>query len=201
MTIGPNGIRVLQRLGVDIEKLAPVEMKSFKFNDIKSLKQTINLDIGHLREKFGSYTLAVHRADLHRELLRLATAEDESTGQPPAQIYLGAVVTNIDVENACIKLATGETFTADLLIGADGLHSAVRQAAIPGGEPPFDSGLVVHRFLLSEDEIMSDDKLVEMRDRYSRQSWHSGPDGDEFLVFVWFECRRLAALFLILSRR
>lgn len=127
---------------------------------------------------------------MHKELLKLATLETDTIVYPPARIHLGAVITHIDIENATIELSTGEIYRGDLLIGADGLHSVVRKAAVPAEQPPFDSGLVVHRFLLSEDDIMNDTELAAMRDRYCRQSWHSSPSGDEFLVFVWFECRR-----------
>jgi 2-polyprenyl-6-methoxyphenol hydroxylase-like FAD-dependent oxidoreductase len=36
----------------------------------------------------------------------------------------------------------GSTAEGDLLIGADGVHSAVRQHVIPGGPKPFDTGLL-----------------------------------------------------------
>lgn len=60
-----------------------------------------------------------HRSDLYKELTRLATGEGDG---PPAELLLGSKVLACDPEAGTVTLGNGETISADLIIGADGIH-------------------------------------------------------------------------------
>ncbi|KAJ7166387.1 FAD/NAD(P)-binding domain-containing protein [Mycena crocata] len=68
--------------------------------------------------------LLVHRSDLHDELRRLASGGDGDG--PPAELRLGNKVVSCDTEEGTITLDTGEVVPADIVLGADGINSAVR---------------------------------------------------------------------------
>ena len=84
----------------------------------------------------------VYRPDYHAELWRLAIAEDGEG--PPAIINLGAEVLSAvseefkhrvaqsnfqDAESGTIKLASGITHSADLVVGADGIHVSFKNCS------------------------------------------------------------------------
>ncbi|KAJ7759462.1 FAD/NAD(P)-binding domain-containing protein [Mycena maculata] len=64
-----------------------------------------------------------HRSDLADELLRLAIGEGEG---PPVQLHLGRKTVSCDPDAGTITLHDGEIVNADVVIGADGIHSVVR---------------------------------------------------------------------------
>ena len=92
--------------------------------------------------------MAVHRIDLHKELLRLAL-DAEGVGQP-AVLKLDAAVMKAYPEEGRIELADGTVRLVDLVVAADGLHSIVRNAALQREAAPANSGLSAFRFLLDQ---------------------------------------------------
>ena len=84
----------------------------------------------------------VYRPDYHAELWRLAITEDGEG--PPAIINLGAEVLSAvseevkhqvdqsnfqDAKSGTIKLASGTTHSADLVLGADGIHVSFKDCS------------------------------------------------------------------------
>jgi 2-polyprenyl-6-methoxyphenol hydroxylase-like FAD-dependent oxidoreductase len=90
-----------------------------------------------LEERFGAVTVAVHRADLQKILLSALDAE---------ALRLGAGFAGFEQDEAgvVVRFADGGEERADLLIGADGIHSAVR-AQLLGDGPPRYAGYVAWR--------------------------------------------------------
>lgn len=84
------------------------------------------------RKMFGAPSILVKRSALAVELTRLST--DPSLPGTPATIVRGRKVTHIDVVKGTATLADGTTFTADVIVGADGINSIVR-AAIQSAQP------------------------------------------------------------------
>lgn len=62
----------------------------------------------------------IHRAHIHEALKNLALSED-GPGLP-AQLRLGCKITGLDSRSGTITLDSGESFSGDLIIGADGAH-------------------------------------------------------------------------------
>ncbi len=83
----------------------------------------------------------------------------EMANKAGARIRLGTTVTSIaqqanDVE---VELSDGSRETFDLLIGADGLHSAVRELVFPDAPRPYFNGQTVWRAMVPRPAELGDD--------------------------------------------
>jgi len=122
LQLGPNAVKVLRALGV-FDALGPL---AFEPTNIVSLAW----DDGHLRfreplrataaARFGAPYVMAHRADLHRLLMKQL---------PDASIVLEAQCVDVTSTGACAgaAFADGRTIEADVIIGADGINSVVRE--------------------------------------------------------------------------
>jgi salicylate hydroxylase len=145
-------------------------------------------DFGDLEESCGAPMAAFHRGDLHAELLN--TARDTLPWETPVELFKGVKIVRIDSENAEIELADGTVHRGDLLIAADGLHSAVREVAIKDDKPAIDSCWQIYRFLLTKEEVLNDEALQEFKFDNTRMLWfHDEPNG-ESIRYVWYSCRK-----------
>jgi 2-polyprenyl-6-methoxyphenol hydroxylase-like FAD-dependent oxidoreductase len=100
---------------------------------------------GYLERRFGATGCTVHRADL---LDVLAAAV------PGESIQLGARCVGVDTNarGASARFADGSEIEADVIIGADGIHSAVR-ASLIGPDAPSFTGKVCWRLLVPMDAV------------------------------------------------
>jgi salicylate hydroxylase len=123
LQIGPNGVKVLRALGLEdtLQGLAfePTAIVSVTW-DTASLRYREPLK-GLARQQFDAPYLTAHRADLHR-LLRDTV--------PDSVIALEARCTGVaSFENhAVANFADGTQVEADLIVGADGIRSIVRES-------------------------------------------------------------------------
>jgi salicylate hydroxylase len=101
--------------------------------------------------------MAVHRVDLHNELLRLAL-----DGEDAASLRLGTKMNKVDDQKGVIELDDGSVHQADLIIAADGLHSFMRSAVLKQKSKPSPTGLSAFRFLIPTDKMESDDALRKL---------------------------------------
>jgi salicylate hydroxylase len=121
LQIGPNGVKVLRALGIDhtMGGLAsePNEIISLAWDDahlrfrepLKAIAQ----------QKYGDHYITAHRADLHRLLQELV---------PASAIHLNAGCTGVATKGD-VAVATfdgGNQIEADVIVGADGIRSTVR---------------------------------------------------------------------------
>jgi salicylate hydroxylase len=120
--IGPNGVKVLRALGLDpgLEGLAfePTEIVSV---DWQTASQRFRQPLMAIATKqFGAPYITAHRADVHR-LLRAKV--------PDSVITLNARCTAVSSSDrgAVATFADGSTVEADLIVGADGIRSVVRE--------------------------------------------------------------------------
>ncbi|KAJ7814421.1 hypothetical protein B0H14DRAFT_1419408 [Mycena olivaceomarginata] len=120
-----NVLRILKHFGYSRENLKPVNFDGLivfdaETGDSKTLPWlVIQTDENH--------DLSCHRSDLHDELKRLAIGEDEG---PPAELLLDSKIVSCDPEAGTLTLASGKIFHADLVIGADGVHSTIRTSIL-----------------------------------------------------------------------
>jgi salicylate hydroxylase len=132
LQIGPNGVKVLRALGLEDELMR----NAFEPLSIMS----VTWDEGRLRfreplkaiarEKYGAPYMTAHRADLHNLLRR-------ATGDTP--VRLGANCVGAETVNgaAVARFADGTTAEADVVIGADGIRSAIRAQHFGADRPRF----------------------------------------------------------------
>jgi salicylate hydroxylase len=145
ISLQPNASKIVIKLGLDKYLLAKgMEDEAFRIYDMNGKKQ---MDIPTDLKKYGAGRILYHRADLHDSLKQAATSADER-GRV-VQIITSSRVVDVDCEKGLVKLESGQTFQGDLVIGADGIHSAVRKALF--GErvsEPKPTGLSAYRLLL-----------------------------------------------------
>jgi salicylate hydroxylase len=132
----------------------------------------------------------MHRRDLHGALYDLALQEDDDS-LGTVKLHARAMISQVDVENAAIELEDGRKFSGDLLIGADGLRSVVRTAALGEKYPPIDTEWQIYRFLLPREAVMNDPLTKAIKKENSRVAYEI-PDAttQSKLRFVWYECRK-----------
>lgn len=128
---------------------------------------------------------------MHKELLRLAL--EPTPTAPPVQIQYGAPVRDIDAVNGRVYLANA-VHEADLVIGADGVHSAVRDCVVPDSGRAVPSGLSAFRFLLRS-EVLQDKPhiLAAMRAKRGDSAFLADTKAPErHRHMVWYGCRGYA---------
>lgn len=110
--------------------------------------------VGELSRDLGAPVLGVSRPDLHR---MFADALDEEA------VVLGAECTGYaqDGDGVRVTFADGRVEKADVLIGADGLHSVIR-AQMLGPEPPRYAGYTVWRAILDFDHELAPHGLFRL---------------------------------------
>jgi salicylate hydroxylase len=129
LQLGPNAVKVARALGF-FDALArtcaePASFASLTW-DQSALRYRIPFQ-GVMSAKFGSPYLMAYRPDLHELLIGLV---------PASAIHLDMqCVGCANIANgATATFANGRQIEADVIIGADGIHSAVRKALF--GETP-----------------------------------------------------------------
>lgn len=188
----PNGSRVLSSLGFSFERARACKMVQWDTLLGDSVKRVATLDLSMAEERYGAACWAVHRVDLHNELLRLATSED-TTHVKPVTLRLGAQVVDASTDGS-VTLKDGSRHAADLIVAADGLHSVLRNTVLTQdtNQAPSHSGLSSFRFLLDTQVLKDDTKLAELLEA-------RGP-GFTILIdakdtvnerhMVWYPCRK-----------
>jgi 2-polyprenyl-6-methoxyphenol hydroxylase-like FAD-dependent oxidoreductase len=137
LQIAPNGMRVLAEIGIADEMIAAGSIsESFDFSS-QSGRQigSINRD---MMRRFGWPAVNMRRSTLLEALVNKAWCEN--------------VELRFEKRLACIEdradqpivahFSDGSSAEGDFLIGADGVHSIVRQHVLPEGPRPFDTGLI-----------------------------------------------------------
>lgn len=124
LVLWPNALRALRQLGA--AEMVTKAGSTIEHGQIRTAAGKIlaRSEPGELQRLYGEPTVAIHRADLHRILLSLLPAD-------AVQLGTAGVEFEQDATGVTVRFANGQTDRADLLIGADGIHSAVRQQLFP----------------------------------------------------------------------
>lgn len=146
LTVWPNASKVLFELGLkeDMDRLAvePAWQKIFHYRTQETLH---SFERGaKLRRDYGAPLYQMHRQDLHGLLIRKV----EETA--PGSIHLGHRAVGIDRRAGGGGQATfsnGVTAQGDLVVGCDGIRSAVRELMF-GHEDPLFTQVIAFRALV-----------------------------------------------------
>ena len=106
-------------------------------------------DLGVISEqRYGSPYIFIHRGDLHRLLA------DAVRAYKPDAIRLGARCIGLEqsADAVLLRLEDGQSVRGRLLIGADGVHSAVRAEVFGAGRPEF-TGCMAWRGVIPRERL------------------------------------------------
>jgi salicylate hydroxylase len=87
-----------------------------------------------------------------------------------------------------VILENGEKMKADLVIGADGLHSEAVKHVIGYVNPTVPKGMSVFRWLMTSQEILNDPETKGLIDEYEGRAIYY-VDGKAGKRIVWYGCR------------
>ena len=139
--LAPNATRLLHRLGLRDRlrtvAVMPQAIEMRRWDNGARLQRTPLGDA--CLSRFGAPYYTVHRADLHSCLLSRI---------PAGRLRLGVrcVAVTQTAGAARLELSDGTTVEADLVVGADGIHSVVREHLVR--DRPRYSGQVIYRGLV-----------------------------------------------------
>jgi salicylate hydroxylase len=170
--ISPNGMRVLVDLGLEEEirqaYFIPTTREMRLWNTGDSSRASARS--AEMTAKFGYPHCTLHRADLHTILLSAAQKFDNFS----LRLTSSVAAFEQDADGVMLRLADGRQFTGDVLIGADGIHSAIRHELFGVSGARFTGGLAWRGTIPIETLPPS------MRER-TGQTW-CGPTG-HFVVY------------------
>ena len=171
INMAPNATRVLRRRGLgeglDREGIRPLSTHQRRWQDGRTLQKAPLNPL--CEELYGAPHMTIHRADLLAAIAAAFPAERVHLGHRLVELADSGDATEARFDN-------GAHITADVLVGADGIHSAVR-AALFGEEEPAFAGCVAYRGLVPVERIAGLD--LEL----ASQSW-VGPGGHFVHYFV-----------------
>ncbi|WP_460857349.1 FAD-dependent monooxygenase [Nocardiopsis coralliicola] len=171
--IAPNGVHALGRLGLgDAVAAAGVHIDELRFMDGTDGRHVASMPLtGRYRRRFGNPYVVVHRGELYRMLVEACRAE------PAVTLRAGREVVGYrqDSESASALLRSGTEIRGDAVVGADGLHSAVRGQLVADG-PPTPAGITVFRTIVPMERVPE-----ELR--RNAVTWWAGP-GRHFVHYA-----------------
>jgi 2-polyprenyl-6-methoxyphenol hydroxylase-like FAD-dependent oxidoreductase len=144
LQLAPNATRALRGLGllarVEAISSRPQSWRSYSGDDGALV---LEFPLGDAVESgYGAPYLHVHRSDLHAVLFDAVSAD----------VCLGRCAVGLEDngDSVTVRFADGSAVTADAVIGADGVHSMIRESLF-GAMPASFSGLVAYRGIVPGD--------------------------------------------------
>jgi 2-polyprenyl-6-methoxyphenol hydroxylase-like FAD-dependent oxidoreductase len=155
----PNSSRVLRGIGV-LDKLRKTAFEPYSHLNRVWDTGEVKRELPMPESLYGAPFLCMHRADLHDALYSVL---------PPDIVHLNKKLVGLDQKAGRVTLsfADGTTAEADAVVGADGVHSLVREIII-GPDQPIHRGRIAYRAVF-------DAALMGGEIAPSRSKWW-GPD-------------------------
>ena len=149
LNLTPNAVKALRALGLDREvETIGWGSEWLMIRSWKSGRYITHVRRGDFRRRFGAPNITVHRADLS-EVLRGALKT--------AELRLGKRCVGVEAgeRGAAARFADGSAIEADVVVGADGIHSAVRESLFGADRPRF-TGCICWRGMAPADAVPAD---------------------------------------------
>jgi 2-polyprenyl-6-methoxyphenol hydroxylase-like FAD-dependent oxidoreductase len=137
--VGPNMMKVMRRIGCEdaLNKMGS-HPDYWYSRDGKTSEIMSQIPLGDFAVKnYGASYLTVHRGDFHALLTQASS---------PGVVRFGKKLNSVEDTGNEVRMtfADGSVETADIVIGADGVNSKIRDHLL-GAEPPKYTGWVAHR--------------------------------------------------------
>jgi len=143
--LAPNAFHALDHLGVgaQVRDLA-VQIDELRLMDGVKGRLITHLPLGeHYQKTFENPYMVVHRTDLYYPLL------DACRANPSIKLRTSCAVTGYSQtdNDISVHMHSGSSVTGDVVVGADGLRSAIRQQLVGDGAPRV-SGHTIYRSVI-----------------------------------------------------
>lgn len=146
VTLSPNAMKGMDAIGlceaIAASGVEPSRQRIQHWEDSRTLRAVTRQD---QREIYGAPYVTIHRADLHNHLL-------EAARDAGVQLVNSAQV--VECKDHQLITADKRCFEGDVIIGADGVKSAVRQRF--GADTPYFTGHVAWRALVPVDSDIAE---------------------------------------------
>src|SRR5215471_18979952 len=132
----PNSMKVLRTIGVG-DRVRDASFQPYSHLNRRWDTGEVMRELPMPESLFGAPYLCMHRGDLHEALASVL---------PPEIIHLGKKLVGLDERGARVTLTfeDGTSAEADVVSGADGVHSIVRDMII-GPDMPIHKGRIAYR--------------------------------------------------------
>ncbi len=143
--VGPNIMKVFREMGLEQQLEAMgCDPDAWISRDGSNAEVLAEANV----RNYGATYITVHRGDMH--LLQVQSLD-------PQKLHYGKQLSDVEQtpDNVVLHFTDGTTATADIVVGADGINSKIREMLL-GVEPPLYSGWVAHRALIRGEKL---DKL------------------------------------------
>lgn len=151
--LGPNAFHSFDYLGVgEMARSMAVHIDKLRLMDALSGEEITHIDLGEpFRARFKNPYAVVHRGDLYGVFLKACREKEK------IELRVNSEVMSYDQDGTSVRvrLASGETVTGSVLIGADGLWSNVRKQVVGDG-PPRVSGHTTYRSVIPTEQMPED---------------------------------------------
>ncbi len=145
--MGPNIMKIFRRMGIEQQLSEMGSHPDFWFSrDGASGDYLSRIPLGEFaRKEYGAAYITVHRGDLHA--LQMSTIA-------PGTTHFNKCLTRLEETDTHVNLffSDGTRSQADIVIGADGINSKIREELL-GAEKPLYSGWVAHRALIRSEDL------------------------------------------------
>ena len=180
--MAPNAMKVLRGLGIE-ERVRSIAFQSelALSREWNTGEVTSELKLGReVEDRYGAPYLFLHRADLHAAIESVV---------PAGLVRLNTRLTGLTQGKGAVELefADGSQASADIVIGADGVHSLVREILL-GPEQPRFTGRVAYRTTFAASRLRG--PIAPVRTKW----W--GPDRH---MVVYYVTRSLDELYFVTS--
>jgi len=140
--VGPNIMKVFREMGLEQQLEAMgCDPDAWISRDGSNAEVMAEASV----RDYGATYITVHRGDMH--LLQVQSLD-------PQKLHYGKQLLNVEQtpDDVTLYFTDGTTATADIVIGADGINSKIREILL-GAEPPLYSGWVAHRALIRGEKL------------------------------------------------
>ncbi|GJC89468.1 FAD-dependent monooxygenase OpS4 [Colletotrichum liriopes] len=153
IALQPNSTVLLRRYGFEPEESGATTMENMMMIDGGTLdvmqEITDKVKEATLSEQRAQKCYFIHRADLHSALRQRATEKGTA-------LHTGCEIKNVDEVANTVILSDGTTAKADVIIGADGVHSRTRKVVFGECYQEQPSALSCFRFLIRTESLRED---------------------------------------------
>jgi 6-hydroxynicotinate 3-monooxygenase len=144
--LGPNVMKIMRRLGLEavVEAMGckPPSWISRNWDDGAILA---DVGLNRRRDHYGAAYVTIHRGDFHKLL---------TEALPTDAILFDKRLTEVvdDGDQVKLSFSDGSEACADIVIGADGVNSVIRETLL-GFEAPTYSGYIGHRAIFPAERL------------------------------------------------